>query len=145
MQAIGFALWKGIPPPGTWQQAVADCEAVVALAGEPVMGIDGVPSSKKRLYDSRVEGVRRVVKRWPPLPWSAGKRPASWCRHLLLATTARGGSRTPRRALRRAVISWPIFVWTGKPRPEAGKAHGLRVVCLRIGVVLGEGGGALEK
>jgi len=131
--------------PGTWQQAVADCEAVVALAGEPVMGDRWSAEFKKRLYDSRVEGVRRVVEAMAAAPVVGGQAP-----RVLVSASAvgyygsRGDQELPESAspgsdfLANLCVDWEAAA-------EAGKAHGLRVVCLRIGVVLGEGGGALEK
>src|SRR5688572_1578925 len=47
---------------GAWQQHVAGCDAVVALAGEPVMGSRWTDSLKRRLVASRVEGMRRMVE-----------------------------------------------------------------------------------
>lgn len=131
--------------PGAWQAAVADCDAVVALAGEPVMGDRWSADFKRRLYDSRVEGLRRVVEALAAAPPRTGAAP-----RVLVSASAVGyyGSRgdqelnesTPPGSdfLANLCVDWEAAA-------EAGKAHGLRVVCLRIGVVLGEGGGALEK
>lgn len=131
--------------PGAWQQAVADCDAVVALAGEPVMGDRWSADFKRRLYESRIEGVRRVVEAMGTAPLSAGQAPPTLisasavgyygtCGDRELAETAPPGG----DFLAKLCVDWEAAA-------EAGKAKGLRVVCLRIGVVLGEGGGALEK
>lgn len=131
--------------PGAWQQAVADCDAVVALAGEPVMGDRWSADFKRRLYESRVEGVQRVVEAMGSAPMSPDQAPPvlisasavgyyGTCGDRELAETAPPGS----DFLAKLCVDWEAAA-------EAGKAKGLRVVCLRIGVVLGEGGGALEK
>lgn len=131
--------------PGPWQQAIAGCDAVVALAGEPVMGGRWTTDFKRRLYDSRIESVRRVVEAITALPMAEGQ-----CPRVLVSASAVGyyGSRGAQELtetsgpgsdfLANLCVDWEAAA-------ESAKPHGTRVVCLRIGVVLGEGGGALEK
>lgn len=131
--------------PGPWQQVLSDCDAVVALAGEPVMGDRWSADFKRRLYDSRIEGVRRVVEGLAAAPARPGQPP-----RVLVSASAVGyyGSRGDQELtentsagadyLARLCVDWEAAA-------DAGRTHGLRVVSLRIGVVLGEGGGALEK
>lgn len=130
--------------PGPWQQEVAACDAVVALAGEPVMGARWSPEFKRRLYDSRIDSVRRVVEALAASPSSEGRGP-----RVLVSASAVGyyGSRGSeeltetsgpgRDFLANLCVDWEAAA-------EAATAHGTRVVSLRIGVVLGDGG-ALEK
>jgi hypothetical protein len=131
--------------PGAWQQQVAGCDAVVALAGEPVFGSRWTESVKRRLVTSRVEGMRRMVEALQQCPQA--ERPKT-----LIAASAVGyygfaghgdseldeSSPAGHDFLARLCVDWEAGA-------EAAAAHGVRVVRLRIGVVLGEGGGALEK
>jgi uncharacterized protein len=131
--------------PGPWQQAILGCDAVVALAGEPVMGGRWTTDFKRRLYDSRVESVRRVVEAMAAQPAGDAQVP-----RVLVSASAVGyyGSRGAQELsettapgsdfLASLCVDWEAAA-------EAAKSNGARVVCLRIGVVLGEGGGALEK
>jgi uncharacterized protein (TIGR01777 family) len=135
--------------PGSWQQQVAGCDAVVALAGEPVMGARWTESVKRRLVSSRVEGMRRMVEALVQCP--IDQRPKT-----LVAASAAGyygysehkdewlDESTPpgHDFLARLCVDWEAGA-------EAAAAHGVRVARLRIGVVLGQAenqpGGALEK
>lgn len=135
--------------PGAWQQQVAGCDAVVALAGEPVMGSRWTDSLKRRLVSSRVEGMRRMVEALVQSP--IDQRPKT-----LVSASAAGyygytnhqdeelDENTPagHDFLARLCADWEAGA-------EAAAVHGVRVVRLRIGVVLGQAeqhlGGALEK
>lgn len=128
---------------GMWQQQLAGCDAVVALAGEPVLGSRWTESFKRRLVSSRVEGVKRIVETLAQLPPEARPR-------TLISASAVGyyGSHGDEALdetsppgtdfLARLCVDWEAAA-------EAACGHGVRVVRLRIGVVLGEGGGALAK
>lgn len=130
---------------GPWQQSLADCDAVVALAGEPVMGGRWTTDFKRRLYDSRVEGVRRLVEAITAQPRSDSQGP-----QVLVSASAVGyyGSRGAQELTEASAPGSDFLAnlcvdW--ESAAEAASASGTRVVCLRIGVVLGEGGGALDK
>ena len=130
--------------PGPWQHELAGCDAVVALAGEPVMGARWTADFKRRLYDSRIDSLRRVVEALAASPASEGKGP-----RVLVSASAVGyyGSRgseelTETSGPGKDFLASLCVDWEGAA--EAATAHGVRVVSLRIGVVLGDGG-ALEK
>src|SRR5262245_15780671 len=56
-------LLEGDPmQPGPWQDALADCDAVVHLAGENVFGRRWNEKVKKLLVDSRVQSTANVVQ-----------------------------------------------------------------------------------
>lgn len=134
---------------GAWQQQVAGCDAVVALAGEPVIGSRWTDSLKRRLVSSRVEGMRRMVEALVQAP--IDQRPKTF-----VSASAAGyygysshkdeelDENTPagHDFLARLCADWEAGA-------EAAVPHGVRVVRLRIGVVLGQAeqhlGGALEK
>ncbi|MBL9003913.1 MAG: TIGR01777 family oxidoreductase [Myxococcales bacterium] len=145
-QSERFTVVEGDPcKPGQWQQALAGCDAVVALAGEPVMGGRWTTEFKRRLYDSRIESVRRVVEALPPQSTKETPGP-----RVLISASAVGyyGSRGTQELTESAGPGSDFLAnlcadW--EAAAEAAKQVGARVVCLRIGVVLGEGGGALEK
>jgi uncharacterized protein (TIGR01777 family) len=47
---------------GPWQDAIDGCDAVVNLAGEPLVGRRWNAHQKQKIHDSRVEGTARVVE-----------------------------------------------------------------------------------
>lgn len=131
--------------PGIWQQQVAGCDAVVTLAGESVVGTRWTESVKRRLFSSRIDGMRRMVEAISQCP--SEQRP-----QVLIAASAVGyyGYASHKNVdldemappghdfLARLCVDWEAGA-------EAAANLSVRVVRLRIGVVLGEGGGALEK
>lgn len=131
--------------PGIWQQQVAGCDAVVTLAGESVVGTRWTESVKRRLFSSRIDGMRRMVEAISQCP--SEQRPQA-----LIAASAVGyygyashenveldeAAPPGHDFLARLCVDWEAGA-------EAAANLSVRVVRLRIGVVLGEGGGALEK
>jgi hypothetical protein len=129
---------EGGPPPA---EAVEGAEAVFHLAGDPVAEGRWTAAKKKRIRDSRVLGTRHLVAALA----AAHKKPG-----VLVAFSAVGlygdrgdeelteSSRPGSDFLAGVCLEWEA---------EAARARdlGVRVVHLRIGVVLGPGGGALKK
>jgi uncharacterized protein (TIGR01777 family) len=119
---------------------VPRCDALIHLAGEPVAQ-RWTPEVKRRIRGSRVEGTRRLVESISHL-----ENPPE----TLVSASAVGiyGSRgdeiltesSPPGAgfLAEVCVAW-------EREAQAAGALGIRVVNLRIGVVLGHGGGALER
>lgn len=115
-------------------------DAVIHLAGEPVLGL-WTAGKKRRIYDSRVEGTRSLVKGLEKMP--SAERPRT-----LVAASGIGfygdsgdavvdeDSDVGFGFLADVVRDWEAAVG------EASEI-GLRTVMFRIGLVLGEGGGAL--
>ncbi len=127
----------GPPPP----ESVEGAEAVFHLAGDPVAEGRWTAAKKGRIRDSRVLGTRRLVEAIA----AAKARP-----RVLVAASAVGlyGDRgdeelTESSGSGRDFLAEVCAAWEA----EAARARdcGVRVVHLRIGVVLGEGGGALAK
>ena len=151
VQLLGRALDKGTPPSvrfSVWDATESDppeeslrgADAVVNLAGEPV-GQRWTPAVKKRILDSRVEGTTRLVRTLARLE----ERPA-----VLVSASAVGfyGDRgeeelTERSKPGEGFLPQVCSGWES----TAGQAEqlGVRVVKLRLGVVLGNGGGALAR
>lgn len=119
---------------------VPRCDAVVHLAGESVAQRWGA-EAKRRIRESRVESTRRIVEslqRLSPPPT------------VLVCASAVGiyGSRgdevlTENSQPGSGFLAEVCVAWEREAR--AATALGVRVVNPRIGVVLGRGGGALER
>jgi hypothetical protein len=138
--SLPFSSWDagGADPPP--EESLRETEAVIHLAGEPVAQ-RWTQEAKRRIRASRVEGTRRLVEALAALPQRAG---------VLISASASGiyGARgddiltesTPPGGgfLAEVCLEWE--------RAAAGaEALGLRVIRLRIGTVLGRGGGALAR
>jgi hypothetical protein len=120
--------------------AEAKLDAVVHLAGDPVMGL-WTGAKKKRIHDSRVIGTRNVAEYLAAMP--ADRRPKT-----LICASAVGyyGDRADEPLtedsapgegfLAETCVKWEIAA-------EAARSVGIRVVHLRLGIVLTHRGGAL--
>ncbi|MEP6860606.1 MAG: TIGR01777 family oxidoreductase [Deltaproteobacteria bacterium] len=134
--------------PGAWQDAVAGCDAVINLAGEPVAGRRWDARQKQRLRDSRIETTQNLVAAIA----KAQPRP-------LVLVSASGVDYYPfangeiadfdddevteadpagEDFLARLCKAWEAEALTAE-------ALGVRVVTMRTGLVLGAHGGALAK
>jgi uncharacterized protein len=136
---VRFSAWPSADeePPS---ESLENADAVIHLAGEPVAQ-RWTPEVKKRIRNSRVDGTRHLVNALS----TQSRRPA-----VLISASAIGiyGSRgdeilteksTPGDDfLARVVIDW-------EKAASLAEALGIRVVRLRLGVVLGQDGGALAK
>ena len=113
-------------------------EAVLHLAGEPVVGL-WTKSKRERIRQSRVLGTRRVVE-----GFARAKNPP----RVLVSGSAIGfygdtGDRevTEQSPAGHGFLAGVCRAWEG----EAEKTAGARVVLLRTGFVLGRDGGAMKK
>jgi uncharacterized protein (TIGR01777 family) len=118
---------------------VPACDVVVNLAGEPIAQ-RWTRAAKKRIYDSRVEGTRRLVHALS----AQSQRP-----RVLVSASAVGfyGSRgdeilTEKSSPGSGFIAHVVLDW--EESAQAAEALGIRVISLRFGMVLGRGG-ALAK
>jgi uncharacterized protein len=124
--------------PSPSPQQLAGCDAVVHLGGEPVAQ-RWTASARRRILESRVEGTRALVAAMrghaPNVMVSAsGVGYYGSCGDRVLTEQSPNGD---------DFLGEVAFAWEREAR-EAEKL-GTRVVCLRIGTVLGPGGGALQK
>lgn len=129
---------------GEWQRELRGCDAVAALAGEPILGQRWNESFKRRLRDSRIEAMKRLGEAMTACP--EGERPKT-----LIAASAVGyyGARGDEildedSAPGRSFVAQLCVDWEAQARAAAATISA-RVALLRIGIVLGEGGGALDK
>ncbi len=143
------AVTANLEVPGPWTESLAGAHAVVHLAGESVGAKRWNAREKQIVRDSRVEATRTLVEALGALP--AAQRPR-------VLVSASGGDYYPFAMdkddfdddevteadpagdsfLARVCRDW-------ENEANGAKAHGLRVVCMRTGIVLGAGGGALDK
>jgi uncharacterized protein len=124
--------------PGSWQEALANVDAVVNLAGRPIFGRWN-EAVKTEIRESRILTTRHLVEGLP-----AGKPVV-----LVSASGAgyygnRGDEVLTEEApagddfLARLAADW-------EREAHAAAAKGARVVVVRLGVVLGKGGGAMAQ
>ena len=136
---IRYFEWDAIGQPVP-AESIDGGNAVIHLAGEPVFQ-RWSPEAKQRIRDSRVNGTRRLVEALS----TASPRP-----EVLVSASAIGyygdrgdqvlneGSRPGKGFLPEVSVEW-------EKAAELAEALGIRVVRLRIGIVLGRGGGALKQ
>jgi hypothetical protein len=124
------------PPP----ESVANADAIVHLAGEPVAQ-RWTPEAKRKIRESRVESTQRLVRALSTQP----RKPS-----ILVCASAVGiyGSRgdevlTESSAPGNDYLAEVCQEWENQAR--AAESLGVRVARIRTGIVLGKGGGALEK
>lgn len=139
-EGIDLIPWKpdtGELPP----KALKGVQAVVNLAGESIGAGRWTEARKRSILSSRVQTTRGLVE----VLQRAGERPS-----VLVSASAVGfygprgdeevteADRAGDDFLARVCVAW---------ESEARKAEalGMRVVLVRLGVVLGEGGGALDR
>ena len=129
--------------PGPWQERLSGCDAVVTLAGEPISAQRFTAAFKERAERSRIGGVERIVE-------ALGRLPAEARPRALVSGSASGyygdqGDRvlTEDDGPGDDYLAGLCVRWEAAARPA--EALGVRVAPLRLGVVLGEGGGALAK
>lgn len=137
VQAYEWDSMKGLVP----DAALDGVDTVFHLAGEPVAGGRWTDERKRRIRESRVEGTRQLVlaigrrSERPRVMVSAsavgyyGDRGDE-----VLAESAAPGS----DFLAEVCVAW-------EREAEQAARHGVRIVRVRIGIVLGAGGGALAK
>ncbi len=112
-------------------------DAVIHLAGEPIAQ-RWTPEAKRRILESRVEGTRRLIAALPAPP------------RVFICSSAVGfyGSRgdevlTEASPPGTGFLAGVCTAWEGAA--DDARARGMRVVKLRTGMVLGRGGGALDR
>ena len=131
---------------GPWTSAIAGAAAIVHLAGEPIAGRRWDARYKQRLRDSRVETTRTLVEAIAALP--AASRPraliaSSGIDYYPFAPDARDTEFDDDEVTERdppgdSFLARLCRDWEAEAR--AAEGLGVRVVCMRTGLVLGPGG-----
>lgn len=136
----GEIFWN--PDAGTLDaKQLTDIEAVIHLAGESVAGKRWTDLQKERILSSRVRGTELLAKTIAELPIPP---------HVLLSASATGyygdtGDNlvTEESPAGEGFLADVCQEW--EQSTFAASSAGIRVVRVRIGIVLAENGGALEK
>jgi len=123
-------------PPGP--EVFAGCQAVVHLAGEPVIQ-RWTAAARERILNSRIQGTRSLVaalRQQPPAVLVSASAIGYYgsCGDEVLTEDSPAGS----DFLGQVAVAW-------EQEARTAEEFGVRVVTPRIGVVLGRGGGALAK
>ncbi len=138
---LGAEIEAAGPGPDALARALESCDAVVNLAGEPILGGRWTAARRQVLVESRVGFTSRLVDAMAAAP----RRP-----RVLLSGSAVGyygdrgdetleeGSAPGRGLLADLCVDWESAARRAEPL-------GARVVLLRTGVVLGRDGGALAQ
>jgi uncharacterized protein (TIGR01777 family) len=130
---------------GDWMKAIADCDAVVNLAGENIFARRWNTAFKTALRESRIQSTQHVVEALAQKPSRAGGIPK------VLVNASAIGYYGPHGDEELTEDSPPgsdfmaeiCVKWEETAR--AAESFGARCVLLRIGVVLDPEGGALKK
>ena len=130
--------WDGLHVP---KAALDGADAMLHLAGEPLFGGLPTPGRLARIRESRVGSTRAIVAGIASLP--AERRPRTLvCASAVGIYGSRGEEELPEEAS-------PGEGWTAELCREwetaalSASVYGVRVVCLRFGIVLAREGGAL--
>ncbi|BAY92989.1 MULTISPECIES: thylakoid membrane protein ThyD [unclassified Tolypothrix] len=125
---------------GPWQDAIAGCDAVVNLAGEPIAEERWTPEHKQEILNSRQLGTQKIVEaiaKANPKPQVLVNASAIGFYGTSETATFDETSQSGNDFLSEVCLAWEA---------EANKVKdaGVRLVILRFGIVLGMGG-ALGK
>jgi uncharacterized protein (TIGR01777 family) len=142
----GCTIVEGDPTqPGSWMDAIADCDAVIHLAGENIFGGRWNEEFKKKLYDSRVKSTVNVVQALVRKPTtSAGQAKVLINGSAIGYYGDRGDEELTENSsagsdfLARICIDW-------EKAAQKAEAAGIRVAMIRTGVVLDSAGGPLVE
>ncbi len=138
--AIKVVEWDGVTS-GAWESELGSAMAVINLAGEPIAEGRWTPKRKQLIVESRVNATRLLVRAISRLT----NKP-----RVLISASGVGyyGTSQDRLFDERNGAGSDFFAdlcvaW--EEAAQAARSAGVRVVCLRIGMVLEQDGGALAK
>jgi len=143
----GVTLVQGDPThPGDWQKHVADCDAAVNLAGEPITEKRWNATFLEEVKRSRVESTRLLAHTLAQQPKRADGSPKCFIAGSAVGyygKEAWGRDYTETDAPGGDVMAQIGVAW--EAATQAADSAGVRVVNLRTGIVLDRRGGALPK
>ena len=116
-------------------------DKVVNLMGEPIAEGRWSAAKKKRIHDSRVLGTRNLIDGL----LATGNPPSVFVSASAIGVYGDSGEVIvdESHALGNIFAASVCQAW--EEEANRLKSYGTRVVCLRIGIVLGDGGGAIDK
>jgi len=130
---------------GTWEQtleeAIAGADGVINLAGEPIAAKRWSEAQKRKLRSSRIDTTLALVT----AVGKAKKKPAFFLNASAVGYYGPRGDEvvTEESGPGGDFLAEVCSEWEEEARKA--EAHGVRVIRLRTGIVLGKGGGALSK
>lgn len=124
-----------------WRRAVEEVHGVINLAGEPLVAKRWSARQKWLLSESRIETTRRLVEAMA----AAARRPSVFVSASAVGYYGPHGDDAldERAGPGQGFLAELCQAW--ESQAQRAEPLGVRVVRLRIGVVLGAGGGALAK
>jgi uncharacterized protein (TIGR01777 family) len=130
---------------GKWMDAVADCDAVIHLAGENVFGHRWKEEFKTLLRDSRIKSTANVVQALSRKPTAADGTPKVLVNASAIGYYGVHGDEevTEETPPGDDFLARLCFDWEAAAKQV--ESHGVRVAMVRVGVVLDKEGGALAK
>jgi uncharacterized protein (TIGR01777 family) len=138
---LRYVHWTPDGTAGAWSAALDGAYAAINLAGESIAGKRWSPAQKQKIRDSRVQATRSLVAAIgrcasPPAVLVSGSAVGYYGP---LGDEVAGEDHPPGRDF----LATVGVQWEAEAMRAAGA--GLRVVCLRTGIVLERDGGALPK
>ena len=137
---INWELWNGHDT-GSWEQVLEDADAIINLAGAPIADARWTDARKQLLTDSRILTTRLLVRALS----RCSSKPATF---INASGIGYYGASDDRRldegaARGQGFLADLCLAWEAEALRAA--EFGARVVILRTGMVLEQGGGALPK
>jgi uncharacterized protein (TIGR01777 family) len=131
--------------PGAWMDAVADCDAVIHLAGENVFARRWNADFKKLLHESRILSTQHIVEALRRRPLRADGQAKALVNASAIGYYGPHGDEelTEDSAPGSDFLAQLCIEWEQAAR--AAESAGVRVAWVRVGVVLDKEGGALAK
>ena len=124
--------------PGDWQSVIPECDVIVNLAGKSIFSLWN-DEYKQAIHNSRIRTTKRIVEsidiNHPPLLVNASAVGFYGSAEDEILTESRGPGND---FLAQVCVDWEAAALMAEKRKS-------RVVILRLGIVLGDGGGALSK
>ncbi|HEV3311944.1 MAG TPA: TIGR01777 family oxidoreductase [Chloroflexota bacterium] len=133
--------WRPPAPSPGWAKIVAESDAVVNLAGEPIADRRWSAAQKAKIHQSRVDATAAIVS---AMGESSQRQPVLVNGSAIGYYGPRGSDEITETTgpgddfLAGVVVAWEAAAL-------AAEAHGARVVLIRTGLVLGTDGGALPR
>ena len=128
-------------PLGKFDSPDVHFDKIVNLMGEPIAEGRWSAAKKKRIHDSRVLGTRHLVDGL----LATGKPPSVFVSASAIGIYGDPGEVVVDEAHPTDDIFAASVCQAWEEEANRLTQHGTRVVCLRIGIVLGDGGGAIDK
>jgi uncharacterized protein (TIGR01777 family) len=135
--------WDSDSADGAWRATLARADVLVHLAGEPINARRWDDAHKARIRDSRVAGTRHLVEAMRALPSSERPKVFASASGVDFYGDTGDDEKIESSPAGTTFLSEVCVAW----EREAFEARslGVRVNAARTGIVLGDGGGALEQ